>query len=182
MGLFGLFRLMSSFKAEHLTIFPSYNSTNSTIKMWYKSHDFVFVPWIHIVDGLSVFHYLIVLSHGYTIKGNHMFWSLIYGTIHLRSQQIFKIFDPYPGTIGTPVKCLWRRFLCLMYCNLLTIGKWGHPFPLKTCWRPKWMVPMVLHAARMVPQFYLKLDLCKRTKKIRRLCALTIVGSLLSVL
>ena len=28
------------------------------------------------------------------------------GTIHLRRQQIFTIFDPYPPTIGIPAKCL----------------------------------------------------------------------------
>ena len=29
----------------------------------------------------------------------------------------------------------------LMYCDLLANGKWGHPFPPKTCWRLKLMVP-----------------------------------------
>jgi hypothetical protein len=28
-----------------------------------------------------------------------------------------------------------------MYCDLWTIGTWGHPSPPKTCWRLKWMVP-----------------------------------------
>ena len=63
------------------------------------------------------------------------------GTIHLRCRQIFTIYDPYPPTIGIPAKCLWRGFFILMYCDLLTIGTWGHPFPPKTCWRLKWMVP-----------------------------------------
>ena len=36
---------------------------------------------------------------------------------------------------------LMKVFLILMYCDLLTIGTWGHPFPHKTCWRFKWMVP-----------------------------------------
>jgi len=63
------------------------------------------------------------------------------GTIHLRRRQIFTIFDPYPPTIGIPAKCLWRGFLILMYCDLWTIGTWGHPSPPKTCWRLKWMVP-----------------------------------------
>ena len=52
-------------------------------------------------------------------------------------------FDPYPPTIGIPAKCLWRGFLILMYCDLWTIGRWGHPSPPKTCWRLKWMVPKV---------------------------------------
>ena len=30
----------------------------------------------------------------------------ILGTIHLRRRQILTIFDPYPPTIGIPVKCL----------------------------------------------------------------------------
>ena len=60
-------------------------------------------------------------------------------TIHLRRWQIFAIFDPYPPTIGIPAKCLW--FLILMYCDLWTIGTWGHPSPPKTCRRLKWMVP-----------------------------------------
>ena len=64
-------------------------------------------------------------------------------TIHLRRRQIFTIFDPYPPTIGIPAKCLWRGFLILMYCDLLTIGIWGHPSPPKTCWRLKWMVPIM---------------------------------------
>ena len=51
------------------------------------------------------------------------------GTIHLRRRQIFTIFDPYPPTIGIPAKCLWRRFLILMYCDLSTI---------ETCWRLGW--------------------------------------------
>ena len=51
------------------------------------------------------------------------------GTIHLRRRQIFTIFDPYPPTIGIPAKCLWRGFFILMYCDLLTIGTWGHPSP-----------------------------------------------------
>ena len=55
----------------------------------------------------------------------------ILGTIHLRRRQIFTIFDPYPPTIGIPAKCLWRGFLILMYCDLLTIGTWGHPSPLR---------------------------------------------------
>ena len=66
---------------------------------------------------------------------------LMFGTIHLRRRQIFTIFDPYPPTIGIPAKCLWRGFFILIYCDLLTIGTWGHPFPPKTCWRLKWMVP-----------------------------------------
>ena len=53
------------------------------------------------------------------------------GTIHLRRRQIFTIFDPYPPTIGIPAKCLWRGFLILMYCDLWTIGTWGHPSPLR---------------------------------------------------
>ena len=36
---------------------------------------------------------------------------------------------------------LWSGFLIFMYCDLLTIGPWGHPSPPKTCWRLKWMVP-----------------------------------------
>ena len=28
-----------------------------------------------------------------------------------------------------------------MYCDLWTIGTWGHPSPPRTCWRLKWMVP-----------------------------------------
>ena len=55
----------------------------------------------------------------------------------------FKIFDPYPPTIGIPAKCFWRGFLILMYCDLLTIGTRGHPSPPKTCWRLKWMVPNI---------------------------------------
>ena len=55
----------------------------------------------------------------------------IYGTIHLRRWQIFKIFDPYPPTIGIPAKCLWRGFLILKCCDLLTVGTWGHPSPLR---------------------------------------------------
>ena len=56
----------------------------------------------------------------------------ILGTIHLRRWQIFTIFDPYPPTIGIPAKCfLWRGFLILMYCDLWTIGTWGHPSPLR---------------------------------------------------
>ena len=58
------------------------------------------------------------------------------GTIHSRRRQIFTIFDPYPPTIGIPAKCLWRGFLILMYCDLLTISTWEHPSPPpKTCWR-----------------------------------------------
>ena len=38
---------------------------------------------------------------------------------------------------------LWRGFLILMYCDLWAIGTWGHPSPPKTCWRLKWMVPMI---------------------------------------
>ena len=66
------------------------------------------------------------------------------GTIDLRRRQIFMIFDPYLPTIGIPAKCLWRGFLMFMYCELLTIGTWGHPSPPKTCWRLKWMVPYVI--------------------------------------
>jgi hypothetical protein len=58
--------------------------------------------------------------------------SMYLGTIlHLRRWQIFTIFDPYPPTIGIPAKCLSRGFLILMYCDLLTIGTWGHPYPLR---------------------------------------------------
>ena len=39
------------------------------------------------------------------------------GTIHLRRQQIFTNFDPYPPAIGIQAKCLWRVFLILMYCE-----------------------------------------------------------------
>ena len=53
------------------------------------------------------------------------------GTIHLRRWQIFTIFDPYPPTIGIPAKYLWRGFLFLMYCDLLTIGPRGHPSPIR---------------------------------------------------
>ena len=53
------------------------------------------------------------------------------GTIHLRRRQIFMIFDPYHPTIGIPAKCLWRVFLILMYCDLSTIGTWGHSSPLR---------------------------------------------------
>ena len=53
------------------------------------------------------------------------------GTIHLRRRQIFTIFDPYPPSICIPGKCLWRGFLILMYCDLLTISTWGHPSPLR---------------------------------------------------
>ena len=56
---------------------------------------------------------------------------LTLGTIHLRRRQIFTIFDPYPPTIGIPAKCLWRGFLILTYCDLSTIGTWGHPSPLR---------------------------------------------------
>ena len=63
------------------------------------------------------------------------------GTIHIRRRQIFTIFDPFPPTIGIPAKCLWGEFLILLYCDLWTIGTWGHPSPPKTCWRLKWMVP-----------------------------------------
>ena len=73
------------------------------------------------------------------------------GTIRLRRRQIFTIFDPHPPTIGIPAKCLWRRFLILMYCDLLTIGTWGHPSPPKTCWRLKWMVPIVKIVASTIP-------------------------------
>ena len=31
-----------------------------------------------------------------------------------------------------------------MYCDLWTIGTWGHPSPPKTCRRLKWMVPYIL--------------------------------------
>ena len=48
------------------------------------------------------------------------------GTIHLGRRQIYTIFDPYPPTIGMPAKCLWRGFLILKYCDLFTIGTWGH--------------------------------------------------------
>ena len=67
--------------------------------------------------------------------------SIVIGTIYLICWQIFTIFDPYPPTIGILAKCLWRGFLILMYCDLLTIGTWGHPSPPKTCWRLKWTVP-----------------------------------------
>jgi hypothetical protein len=50
-------------------------------------------------------------------------------------------FEPLPPTIGIPAKCLWRGFLILIYCDLLTIGIWGHPSPSTACWRLKWMVP-----------------------------------------
>jgi hypothetical protein len=43
----------------------------------------------------------------------------------------FHNFDPYPPTIGIPSKCLWRGFLILMHCDLLTIDTWGHPSPLR---------------------------------------------------
>ena len=82
-----------------------------------------------------------------TMAQLHIFQSIalcdftLFGTIHLRRRQIFTIFDPYPPTIGIPAKCLWRGFLILMYCDLWTIGTWGHPSPPKTCWRLKWMVP-----------------------------------------
>ena len=56
----------------------------------------------------------------------------------------FHDFWPLPPTIGIRAKCLWRGFLILMYCDLLTIGTWGHPSPPKTCWRLKWMVPKSL--------------------------------------
>ena len=56
---------------------------------------------------------------------------LIAGTIQLRRWQVFRIFDPYPPSIGIPASCLWRGFLILMYCDLSTIGPWGHPSPLK---------------------------------------------------
>ena len=68
-------------------------------------------------------------------------------TIHLRRRQIFTNFDPYPPTICIPAKCLWRGFLILMYCDLWTIGTWGHPSPPKTCWRLKWMVPFDILAS-----------------------------------
>ena len=60
---------------------------------------------------------------------------------HPWRRQIFTIFDPYPSTTSIPAKCLWRGFLILIYCDLLTIGPRGHPSPPKTCWRLKWMVP-----------------------------------------
>ena len=34
-----------------------------------------------------------------------------------------------------------------MYCDLWTIGTWGHPSPPKTCWRLKWMVPFDILAS-----------------------------------
>ena len=43
----------------------------------------------------------------------------------------FTIFDLYPPTIGISAKCLWRGFLILIYCDILTIGPWGHPSPLR---------------------------------------------------
>ena len=49
----------------------------------------------------------------------------------LRRRQIFTIFDPNPPTIGIPAKCLWRGFVILMYCDLSTIGTWGHSSPLR---------------------------------------------------
>ena len=57
--------------------------------------------------------------------------NFVFGTIHLRRRQIFTIFDPYLPTIGIPAKCLWRGFLIHMYCDLLTIGTWGQPSPLR---------------------------------------------------
>ena len=41
----------------------------------------------------------------------------------------FQDFWTLPPTIGIPAKCLWWGFLTLMYCDRLTIGKWGHPSP-----------------------------------------------------
>ena len=75
--------------------------------------------------------------------------AIFLGTIHLRRRQIFMIFDPSSPTIGIPAKCLWRGFLILMYCDLLTIGTWGHP-PPTTCWRLRWMVTMYI---KMVPYY-----------------------------
>ena len=91
----------------------------------------------------------------------------MYETIHLRSRQIFTIFNPYPPTIGIPAKCLWRGFLILMYCDLSTIGPWGHPSPPKTCWRLKWMVPYPnssfrgTHFERYETNFYSEMTTCK---------------------
>ena len=45
----------------------------------------------------------------------------------------FHDFWPLPPTIAIPAKCLWRGFLILVYCDLLTISIWGHPSPPKTC-------------------------------------------------
>ena len=96
--------------------------------------------------------------------------NFVFGTIHLRRRQIFTIFDPYPPTIGVPAKCLWRGFLILMYCDLLTISTWGHPSPPKTCWRLKWMVPFCkyfnsrqhrLKVRKSQKQFLLKLHCSK---------------------
>ena len=78
--------------------------------------------------------YIIVFSYSFSVvqTWNIFFkWQFGYGTIHLRRQQIFTIFDPYLPTIGIPAKCLWRGFLILMYCDLLTVDTWGYPSPLR---------------------------------------------------
>ena len=59
----------------------------------------------------------------------------------LKTSANFHDFWPLPPTIDIPSKCLWRGFLILMFCDLWTIGTWGHPSLSKACWRLKWMVP-----------------------------------------
>ena len=76
--------------------------------------------WMSIAEIISYLKLNRIRDHPFKSSENfHDFWPL----------------PPSPPTIGIPAKCLWRGFLILMYCDLLTIGTWGHPSPPKTCWR-----------------------------------------------
>ena len=70
------------------------------------------------------------------LRGNDQVYELTSLTIDTRDHPFktsanFHDFWPLPPTIGIPAKCLWRRFLILMYCDLSTIETWGHPSPLR---------------------------------------------------
>ena len=63
-----------------------------------------------------------------------------FGTIHLRRWQIFTTFDPYPTTIGIPAKGDFWSLCTVTFDHRPMVT----PLPPKTCWRLKWMVPVIL--------------------------------------
>ena len=63
-------------------------------------------------------------------------------------------------TISIPAECLWRGFLIFMYCDLWTIGTWGHPSPLRHA-DVLWMVrELVLTLVTLFPCRNQKLLCC----------------------